>query len=502
MSSSDLIERKIRTKRKVRTIVTYADNDSFLRSEHERILRFLRDNSYPSLFAKAYVPHRGIYENVRAHLFNDIFIKLDIKDFFNSINHEKLQRQLYIELNKVAEEYVSREQCKTIVSICSCGYPGLPLGLVTSPDLANLYLKGFDSFLYSKLKKLPIENPIYTRYADDLTISFKHLEDYSKIVEEIKSIASKLLKEFHLQVNIKKTQVIDLSVSNHVKITGINLIKDENNYRHISIGKKLKNELFWKAIHFYDNPDVVSEMAIEQLKGMISFVLSIEKEGFSFTYSRGMRQLIYDRGYKNLPDFVEHLPNRTPKTEDETEQPCYSEEKTLYIYKGMIRCHRDNHRIIQSTAILHDRFDNEVELNVEYCQNCNRYLLEYSLFEMYRERYGILIGNIRMVTNGVFDGNYDLALESPLHLSGYNVGQKDNYLSQERHYILARIIHDGIMTKGDVIKYLSYFLRMNGARRGMELASEKWEQDIEFVQRYDMSVQPRVYISSIEKYNK
>ena len=126
--------------------------------------------------------------------------------------------------------------------------------------------------------------------------------------------------------------------------------------------------------------------------------------------------------------------------------------------------------------------------------------MEYTIFEQYRNRYGVLVGNFRMVVNGEFDGEYDIAEESPLMLSGYNVGQRDGYTSCERHYILARIIHDGIMDKGDVIRYLSYFIRKNGAKRGNELALSKWEEDLAFVQKYDMSTQPRAIIGEIKKY--
>ena len=179
----------------------------------------------------------------------------------------------------------------------------------------------------------------------------------------------------------------------------------------------------------------------------------------------------------------------------------YKTGDILYIYKSNIRCHRYNHNIIQATAVLHNKTDDEIELNVEYCTKCKKFILEYTLFEQYRSRYGVLVGNFRMVANGEFDGKYDLAEESPLMLSGYNVSQRDGYNSRERHYILARIIHDGIMDKGEVIRYLSYFIRKNGAKRGNELALSKWEDDLAFVQEYDISTQPRVIIKDIKKYN-
>lgn len=186
--------------------------------------------------------------------------------------------------------------------------------------------------------------------------------------------------------------------------------------------------------------------------------------------------------------------------ETDSDETGFTSADILYIYKGNIRCHKNNHNIVQATAILHSRTDNEIEINVEYCTDCNKYLLEYTLFEEYRNRYGVLIGNFRMVVNGNFDGEYDLALESPLKLSGYNVGQKDGYSSQERHYILARIIHYGIMSKGDVIRYLSYFIRMNGAKYGNELALSKWKDDLLFVQNYNLDLQPTVNITEILKY--
>ena len=274
-----------------------------------------------------------------------------------------------------------------------------------------------------------------------------------------------------------------------------------------------------------------SEKDIEKLKGLLSFVLSIEKEGISFSYSRGMRQLIYDRGFKNIVELISSLSAKehiNQKSINWCETPLYdilvennwnmprvpdpnnfTSSDILYIYKGNIRCHQYGHSIIQATAILHSRTDNEIEINVEYCTDCDKYLLEYKLlyiqqnlflFEEYRNRYGVLIGNFRMVVNGNFDGEYDLALESPLKLSGYNVGQKDGFSSAERHYILARIIHDGIMSKGDVIRYLSYFIRMNGAKSGNELAVSKWREDLAFAQSYNIAIQPRTIISDIRRY--
>lgn len=173
---------------------------------------------------------------------------------------------------------------------------------------------------------------------------------------------------------------------------------------------------------------------------------------------------------------------------------------TLFIYKGNIRCHKDRHKIIQATAILHNQSDNEIKLNVEYCTECKKFFLAYTLFEHYREQYGALIGNLRLVKNGEFTGSYELAQESPLHIIGYNVGKKDDFTETERHYILARVLYGKIMTKGEIIKYLSFFIHRNGAKKGNELAVTKWKNDLTFVQEYDINIQPRTIISQIKRY--
>lgn len=181
--------------------------------------------------------------------------------------------------------------------------------------------------------------------------------------------------------------------------------------------------------------------------------------------------------------------------------PVCDLSSVLYIYKGQIRCKRDQHEIISATARLFGRRDNEIVLNVEYCTECQKYLLEYSVYEEYRKRYGVIIGNLKMDSHGTSNGYYDLATESPLRLSGYSVGQKEGYSSKERQYILAQIIHNHIMSKQEVIKYLSYFIKMNGARIGNEYAVSKWQEDMRFVQEYNINTQPSTIIREVKKYS-
>ena len=178
----------------------------------------------------------------------------------------------------------------------------------------------------------------------------------------------------------------------------------------------------------------------------------------------------------------------------------FEKNRILYIYYGDLGCYKHKHAIIQCTAIVSGQNGCDIELNVEYCKDCDKYLLRYQSFEEYRKRYGFIIGNFCEVYNGQFNGGFDLALESPLKLSGYTVSQKDGLSQKERQYILATIIHNEIMNKGSVIRYLNYFIKMHGAKVGNEIAAQKWKNDLIFVQEYDKNIQPKVYISEIKKY--
>lgn len=302
--NDQLIVKYIRTKGKIRKIITYKEN-SDLRKYHELVVDYLKKNTINSIFAKAYVPKSSIYKNAEAHLYNDIFLKLDIKNFFPNINHRYLAERLFFEINKTTQ--ISKKECYDIVRKCSIGNKGLPLGLVTSPALANIYMKEFDGILYGKIKALGLINPIYTRYADDMVISFKFKPHYEECVKEIHEEVSFLLKKVHLSLNEKKTSLVNLEQSNHVRITGISITRDSNNYRHISVGRKLKNNIFWKAINLYDNEYNREITEVEHLKGIFSFVLSIEKCGVDNCYSERMKELLHKRGFQNVKELVDAL---------------------------------------------------------------------------------------------------------------------------------------------------------------------------------------------------
>lgn len=302
----DIVVRHIRTKNKVRKILTYRSDDCELKKQHRVINNFLNERFIPSIFSKGYVKGRSIFNNALSHMYNDYFIMFDIKDFFPHICHKQLSDKLFREINLINDNQITKKECNDIIEACSVNSRGLPLGFITSPILSNIYLKEFDCILYGKLKSINLPNIIYTRYADDIVVSFK-TDSENMLIEtesEVKDIVQTLLKKYGLQINSKKSRSYNLNISNHVRITGINITKKSDGYRHLSIGRSLKNKLFWDAVSCLETKDLE---AIQKIKGVQSFVLSIEKEGYESCYSEGMIKKINNLGFSSLKELIDSL---------------------------------------------------------------------------------------------------------------------------------------------------------------------------------------------------
>ncbi|SDB24976.1 Reverse transcriptase (RNA-dependent DNA polymerase) [Ruminococcaceae bacterium FB2012] len=299
----DITTYYIRTKNKTRKIVSYISDDCELRNTHLKINNFLERRFIPSIFSKGYIKNRSIYHNAQSHMYNDYFILMDIKDFFHSICHKQLAQKIFYEINLTKSNQINLLECYKLISLCSIDSRGLPLGFITSPILSNIYLKDFDNIFYGKLKELNLDNIIYTRYADDLTVSYKTKSTVKDVNMEAKiaETASNILKRYGLKLNNRKTRSINLNVSNHVRITGVNITKNNYNFRHLTVGRSIKNQLYWDALKCIDSDN---DLLKNKVKGMLSFVLSIEKAGFETCYSDLMMAKVYSLGFSSLAELI------------------------------------------------------------------------------------------------------------------------------------------------------------------------------------------------------
>lgn len=134
----------------------------------------------------------------------DWVIDLDIKGFFDEIDHELMVKALrkhneekwvlmyvlrWLKAPKVRKD--GREEKRE---------KGTPQGGVISPLLANLFLHYcFDKWFEMKYPGLPFE-----RYADDIIIHCRTEEEAVKILEQIE----RRVQACHLELNKEKTQIV------------------------------------------------------------------------------------------------------------------------------------------------------------------------------------------------------------------------------------------------------------------------------------------------------
>ena len=151
------------------------------------------------------VPGRGIKHIahwVKYWMFNDeqcrYFVKLDIKNFFPSIDKDIL---FSIIKTKIKDKYALDLFWQIL-----CSAPdACPIGYYPSPWLSNLYLEKFDWYVEQQLYKERRGKRIkyvrhYLRYADDMLLIGTSKKDLEKSVQLIK----KYLKD-NLKLDIKNT---------------------------------------------------------------------------------------------------------------------------------------------------------------------------------------------------------------------------------------------------------------------------------------------------------
>src|SRR5690625_70414 len=210
--------------------------------------------------AHGFTYKKSIITNATIHAGQNELLKLDLKDFFPSIN---INRIIYV----FKTLGYPNEIAFYLASICSYN-ESLPQGAPTSPMLSNIIAKQLDKRLINLAKKYNLK---FTRYADDLTFSGKNIP--AKFIEYINAI----IEDEGFDLNEAKTR---LYKNNRKRIvTGISVLEKE-----IKIPREYKRNLR-QELHFifkYSFESHVKKKKIrksnylESLIGKVNFWLSVE----------------------------------------------------------------------------------------------------------------------------------------------------------------------------------------------------------------------------------
>ena len=137
------------------------------------------------------------YQVSRNHMRTCWVLKLDVKQFFASIDQEVLMQILRRSIRDKDVLWL----LDRIVSSFSSGNPGvgLPLGNLTSQLLVNVYMNVFDQFVRHRLK-----GRHYLRYADDCAL-LSH--DRPWLMAQLPMMRTFLREKLHLDLHPDKTMI-------------------------------------------------------------------------------------------------------------------------------------------------------------------------------------------------------------------------------------------------------------------------------------------------------
>lgn len=215
---------------KERTIITYNKFGNFgssLRTAHETITRAFKTNFYQrNVHSFAYHENVRCSDALQSHMRSNIFIKLDIHHFFESITKEAF-----------FSEYGEYFNCYWTTAISGLFYKdALSIGFVSSPVISDFYMRKFDRAIHKFLKDYPELH--YSRYSDDILLSSELDDDES--INKLFDYVKEQLKVYRLEINEKKTRKMKLNYESHNSISylGLNISKSDSVNNKVTISKR------------------------------------------------------------------------------------------------------------------------------------------------------------------------------------------------------------------------------------------------------------------------
>ena len=168
---------------------------------------------------------------------NEIVGKIDIKDYFDTINHEKLLKMMQdVKIERRVIELINKFiKCKVDYQYSTyTKTQGIIQGSPLSAILSNIYLDSFDK----ELDKLNIK---YIRYCDDINIFGK---DKKEVYSTIKFIEKRLKEQYLLNINHNKTEITNVF---YTKFLGYKLIKNKFGVEIVKISKEVQYTNRWRT---------------------------------------------------------------------------------------------------------------------------------------------------------------------------------------------------------------------------------------------------------------
>ena len=178
----------------------------------QQVIAIELENDIDSRFSQnsfGYRPNKSAHEAIEQCRINCMkyswVIDLDIKGFFDNIDHELLMKALRYYTNKKHILLYCERWLKAPVQLPDGTLKpnqgkGTPQGGVISPILANIFLDiVFDKWIEKHYPEI-----VFERYADDIVVHCQHIKQALRLLEAIK----RRMKDCKLELNREKSKIV------------------------------------------------------------------------------------------------------------------------------------------------------------------------------------------------------------------------------------------------------------------------------------------------------
>lgn len=163
----------------------------------------------------------------------------------------------------------------------------------------------------------------------------------------------------------------------------------------------------------------------------------------------------------------------------------------LLLKRSTLCCLHSQHTLIdlhvKAQVVTKNGTIDTITVPVGYCEECDLLFIMKDVLTQVKKRGTLLCRVMDLRTyresNG-WSSTTNFSESSILMQYGYNVNAQQDLAPIERRCILAKLMDEKILSRGDILSYLNSFINLRQSNGIMESAISKWEDDIYFVTRY------------------
>ncbi len=177
--------------------------------------------------------------------------------------------------------------------------------------------------------------------------------------------------------------------------------------------------------------------------------------------------------------------------------------KDFLVRINSFACRRNGHDCKEITACIsvlkNNRQIQDIYVPAWYCNNCKCYYITERDYED-TSKIGAIIAQVYTETewsSAKNRGSIQFNAESKLHRLGYNVGAKDDLSDLYRQSILSAAVDLGIMSKREIIDFLTLMINMRRNDPRMQNAVYRWNKDLKFINNYKLNTKKYTRVKSI-----